>query len=46
MIPSPRTDSFTQPCLDRVFAFDEARKAFSHLESGANLGKIVIRCAS
>lgn len=35
-----------KPIVDRVFAFDEAREAFSHLETGAHLGKIVIRCAS
>jgi NADPH:quinone reductase-like Zn-dependent oxidoreductase len=33
-----------KPIVDRVFGFDEAREAFSHLESGAHLGKIVIRC--
>jgi NADPH:quinone reductase-like Zn-dependent oxidoreductase len=32
-----------KPIIDRVFAFDEAREAFSYLESGAHLGKIVIR---
>ena len=31
------------PIVDRVFAFEEAREAFSHLESGAHLGKVVIR---
>jgi NADPH:quinone reductase-like Zn-dependent oxidoreductase len=35
-----------KPIIDRVFAFDEAREAFNHLERGAHLGKIVIRCAS
>jgi len=35
-----------KPIIDRVFAFDEAHEAFSHLESGAHLGKIVIRCVS
>lgn len=35
-----------KPIVDRIFAFDEAREAFSHLETGAHLGKIVIRCAS
>jgi alcohol dehydrogenase len=34
-----------KPIIDRVFAFDEAREAFAHLESGAHLGKVVIRCA-
>jgi NADPH:quinone reductase-like Zn-dependent oxidoreductase len=32
-----------KPIIDRVFAFEEARAAFSHLESGAHLGKVVIR---
>ncbi|MET0272210.1 MAG: NAD(P)-dependent alcohol dehydrogenase [Phenylobacterium sp.] len=32
-----------RPIIDRVFAFDEAREAFSHMERGAHLGKIVIR---
>lgn len=35
-----------KPVIDRVFAFDEAREAFSHLESGAHLGKVVIRVVS
>ncbi|HZZ33153.1 MAG TPA: NAD(P)-dependent alcohol dehydrogenase [Phenylobacterium sp.] len=35
-----------QPVIDRVYAFDEAREAFSHLEGGAHLGKVVIRCVS
>jgi NADPH:quinone reductase-like Zn-dependent oxidoreductase len=33
-----------KPVIDRVFAFDEAREAFSHLESGTHFGKVVIRC--
>lgn len=33
-----------KPILDRVFAFDEARAAFNHLEGGSHLGKIAIRC--
>jgi len=33
-----------KPVIDRVFAFDEAREAFGHLESGAHFGKVVIRC--
>jgi len=32
-----------KPVIDRVFAFGDAREAFSHLESGAHLGKVVIR---
>jgi alcohol dehydrogenase len=34
-----------KPLVDRVFAFDEAREAFSHLEAGAHMGKVVINCA-
>jgi NADPH:quinone reductase-like Zn-dependent oxidoreductase len=33
-----------KPVIDRVFAFEAAREAFAHLESGAHLGKVVIRC--
>lgn len=33
-----------KPVIDRVFAFDEARDAFAHLESGAHFGKVVVRC--
>jgi NADPH:quinone reductase-like Zn-dependent oxidoreductase len=32
-----------RPVIDRVFAFDQARDALRHLESGAHFGKIVIR---
>lgn len=32
-----------QPIIDQVFAFDDAKAAFSHLESGAHMGKVVIR---
>jgi NADPH:quinone reductase-like Zn-dependent oxidoreductase len=35
-----------QPVVDRVFGFDEAREAFSYMESGSHFGKIVIRVAS
>jgi NADPH:quinone reductase-like Zn-dependent oxidoreductase len=31
-----------QPVIDRVFAFEDARHAFAHLESGGHIGKIVI----
>lgn len=34
-----------KPIIDRVFDFEEAREAFSHLESGSHVGKVVIRCA-
>ncbi|HEX8978960.1 MAG TPA: NAD(P)-dependent alcohol dehydrogenase [Parasulfuritortus sp.] len=33
------------PVVDRVFAFDEAREAYAHLESGQHFGKVVIRVA-
>jgi NADPH:quinone reductase-like Zn-dependent oxidoreductase len=32
------------PVLDRVFAFEEAREAYKHLEARAHVGKVVIRC--
>lgn len=32
-----------KPVIDRVFAFEDARAAFEHLESGTHMGKIVIR---
>jgi len=35
-----------KPMVDRVFDFDEAREAFSYLEAGEHLGKVVIRCGS
>jgi NADPH:quinone reductase-like Zn-dependent oxidoreductase len=31
------------PVVDRVFAFDQARDAFLHMESASHFGKIVIR---
>ena len=34
-----------RPVIDRVFAFDEARAAYAHLQSGAHFGKIIIRVA-
>ncbi len=33
-----------KPVIDRVFAFEEARDAFAHLEGGTHFGKVVIRC--
>lgn len=30
------------PVIDRVFAFDEARDAYEHLNSGSHIGKVVI----
>ena len=32
-----------KPVIDRVFAFEDARAAFEHLEGGTHMGKIVIR---
>jgi NADPH:quinone reductase-like Zn-dependent oxidoreductase len=32
-----------KPVIDRVFGFDEAKAAYSHMASGAHFGKIVIR---
>ncbi len=32
-----------KPVIDRVFPFEEARKAYSYLQSGAHFGKIVIK---
>lgn len=32
-----------RPVIDRVFDFEAARDAFRHLESGAHMGKVVIR---
>jgi len=34
-----------KPEIDKVFAFDEARAAFRHLESAKHFGKIVVRVA-
>ncbi len=33
------------PVIDRVFSFEEAAAAYRYLESGAHLGKVVIRIA-
>ncbi len=32
-----------RPVIDRTFAFDEAREALGHMESGSHFGKIVVR---
>lgn len=34
------------PVVDKVFAFEQARDAFEHMQSGAHFGKIVIRVAA
>ena len=31
-----------KPAVDRVFAFEDAREAYAHLESGTHFGKVVI----
>lgn len=31
------------PTIDKVFAFDDARDAYKHLESQKHVGKVVIR---
>ncbi|KAJ7486684.1 alcohol dehydrogenase superfamily protein [Mycena latifolia] len=33
----------TRPIIDKVFAFEEAKAAFAHLESQAHVGKVVIK---
>ena len=33
-----------KPVIDRVFEFESAKEAFSHLDAGSHIGKIVIRC--
>lgn len=32
-----------RPVIDRVFAFDEARRAFDHMASGVRFGKVCIK---
>jgi NADPH:quinone reductase-like Zn-dependent oxidoreductase len=32
-----------RPVIDRVFAFDQVRDAFQHMQSASHFGKIVIR---
>lgn len=34
------------PCIDRVFPFKEARKAYDHLQSQKHIGKVVIELGS
>lgn len=34
------------PVIDRVFAFDQVREAFQHMQSASHFGKIVIRVIS
>jgi NADPH:quinone reductase-like Zn-dependent oxidoreductase len=36
------TEHQIHPIIDRVFPFNEAREAFTHLRSGAHFGKVVI----
>ncbi|KAJ7676512.1 alcohol dehydrogenase superfamily protein [Mycena polygramma] len=35
----------TRPIVDKVFAFENAKAAFAYLESGAHVGKVVIKVA-
>jgi NADPH:quinone reductase-like Zn-dependent oxidoreductase len=37
------TKAELHPVIDRVFAFDQAREAFLHIESASHFGKIVVR---
>jgi NADPH:quinone reductase-like Zn-dependent oxidoreductase len=32
------------PVVDRVFDFDSAPQAYTHLQSGRHMGKVVVRC--
>jgi len=32
-----------EPVIDKVFAFDQAREALTHMESGLHFGKIVVK---
>jgi NADPH:quinone reductase-like Zn-dependent oxidoreductase len=40
------TQHHLHPIIDRTFAFPDARAAFTHMESAAHFGKIVIQLAS
>jgi NADPH:quinone reductase-like Zn-dependent oxidoreductase len=33
----------TRPVVDKVFHFEEARKAYAYLQSQAHVGKVVIK---
>lgn len=33
----------TRPVIDKVFAFEEAKAAFAHLQSQTHVGKVVIK---
>ena len=39
----PRRTGRAKPVVDRVFPLDDVRAAHEHLESGAQLGKVVLR---
>jgi NADPH:quinone reductase-like Zn-dependent oxidoreductase len=39
------TKARLRPVIDRVFAFDQVREAFLHMQSASHFGKIVIRMA-
>jgi D-arabinose 1-dehydrogenase-like Zn-dependent alcohol dehydrogenase len=31
-----------KPVIDKIFSFDQAKQAFTHMESGAHFGKVAI----
>jgi NADPH:quinone reductase-like Zn-dependent oxidoreductase len=35
-----------KPVVDRVFEFENAKEAFTHLDSGSHFGKVVIKCST
>jgi NADPH:quinone reductase-like Zn-dependent oxidoreductase len=35
-----------QPCIDRVFGFDDVLEAVKYYQTGAKLGKVVIRVSA
>jgi NADPH:quinone reductase-like Zn-dependent oxidoreductase len=39
-------DARLRPVVDQVFAFEQARDAFVHMQSAGHFGKIVIRVAA
>ena len=32
-----------RPCIDKVFAFEDAKKAYEYMEGQAHVGKVVIQ---
>ena len=35
-----------KPVIDKVFSFEDAQKAYAHLESQQHVGKVVIKVSS